>query len=296
VLRTRALIGAILGYAPSEAFPEFDPMRRTHSICIDHREHQGRLTRLLLRDPAWVSSFRHLAMGDYLIDERILVERKTLPDLAASIKDGRLFAQAKRLAKSVCRQLRARSPSATKTDYRSMGTVDSVASVSNRQRTAGVPYDLDACISSAALLIEGRAQDLRESAMTWESMRAALATVSVFIGVPVLRTTTAEESAKLLHSLASQGTTLANGGLPRMGVRPKGKRGLQLHLLQGLPGIGPERAARLLDHFGSVRLVMTADEKELCAVAGIGLSSTRRIVWAAEEPLAVYGGLAGADP
>jgi len=38
-----------------------------------------------------------LPLGDYLIDEVLLIERKTLPDLAAPIKDGRLFGQAHRL-------------------------------------------------------------------------------------------------------------------------------------------------------------------------------------------------------
>jgi len=41
-----------------------------------------------------------LPLGDYLIDEALLIERKTLPDLVTSIKDGRLFRQAHRLAAS----------------------------------------------------------------------------------------------------------------------------------------------------------------------------------------------------
>ena len=69
----------------------------------------------------------------------------------------------------------------------------------------------------------------------------------------------------------------------------KGKRGLQMHLLQGLPGIGPERAARLLDHFGSVRAVMAADAAELRAVPGIGPKCARKIVWSVGEEPAGYG-------
>ncbi len=41
-----------------------------------------------------------LAQGDYLIDDRLLVERKRLPDLVISIKDGRLFSQALRLLRA----------------------------------------------------------------------------------------------------------------------------------------------------------------------------------------------------
>ena len=41
-----------------------------------------------------------LTLGDYLVDNTFLFERKTLPDLAESIKQGRLFSQALRLAES----------------------------------------------------------------------------------------------------------------------------------------------------------------------------------------------------
>lgn len=39
-----------------------------------------------------------MPLGDFEVDERLLFERKTLVDLVASIKDGRLFSQACRMA------------------------------------------------------------------------------------------------------------------------------------------------------------------------------------------------------
>ena len=224
-------------------------MDQPHSLLVDHRESRSELAGRLAADPAWSTAFAQLDIGDYLIDDRILIERKSLVDLAASIKDGRLFRQALRLA-----ALRSRR---------------------------GVARN-------CALLIEGSAADLRNSKMSGASLRAALATVSLFFGIPVLRSTNAAESAKLLESIANQNTTIADGGLPRMGVRPRGKRGLQLHLLQGLPDIGPERGARLLDHFGNVRAVMSADESELRAVPGIGPICARKIVWSVGEESASY--------
>lgn len=41
-----------------------------------------------------------LKLGDYQVDDRLLVERKTLQDFALSVLDGRLFSQAARLAAS----------------------------------------------------------------------------------------------------------------------------------------------------------------------------------------------------
>lgn len=90
------------------------------------------------------------------------------------------------------------------------------------------------------------------------------------------------------ENIAMQNATIANGGLPRMRATEE-ERGLQLHLLQGLPGIGPERAARLLDHFGSVRAVMAADAAELRTVPGVGLTCARKIVWSVGEESARYG-------
>ena len=45
---------------------------------------------------------KRMALGDYAIVGRLLVERKTIRDLAISIKDERLFGQACRLADSLC--------------------------------------------------------------------------------------------------------------------------------------------------------------------------------------------------
>jgi len=69
-----------------------------HSIVIDHREKTSQLADGLSQDQAWSVTFRHLPRGDYLIDSRFLVKRKTLMDLCAAIKDGRLFRQTMRLA------------------------------------------------------------------------------------------------------------------------------------------------------------------------------------------------------
>jgi hypothetical protein len=78
-------------------------------------------------------------------------------------------------------------------------------------------------------------------------------------------------------------------GLARKGKRPWGKLRTQLHILQGLPGIGPERARLLLEVFGSVEAVLTASEEALRSVDGIGTTTVKRICWAIREPESVYG-------
>lgn len=48
-------------------------------------------------------------------------------------------------------------------------------------------------------------------------------------------------------------------------------------MLQGLPGVGPALAHRLLLEFGSVERVVTADEASLLKVRGVGAKTTSRI-------------------
>jgi ERCC4-type nuclease len=44
-----------------------------------------------------------------------------------------------------------------------------------------------------------------------------------------------------------------------------------------LPAVGPERAVRLLERFGSVRAVMTGWADDLAAVNGIGKRTAAKI-------------------
>ena len=76
---------------------------------------------------------------------------------------------------------------------------------------------------------------------------------------------------------------MAMGGVQRHGYRPKTKRKRQLFILQGLPGVGPERAGRLLDRFGSVEVAISASSSELQSVDGIGKSIADKIRWAVND-------------
>ena len=81
-----------------------------------------------------------------------------------------------------------------------------------------------------------------------------------------------------------------DGAVPRAsgGTRPSGKRKRQLYVLQGLPGVGPTRAQRLLAAFGSVEDVMTAPVEDLTEVEGIGSKTAQSVRWAVEEVAVDY--------
>lgn len=129
----------------------------------------------------------------------------------------------------------------------------------------------------AAVILEGTGRDLEGSAMSREAVLGAIVSLTLVFALPVLRSREPAETARLLTYAAQQLRWQASDALPRRGKRPKNKRRAQLHILQGLPGIGPDRASGLLERFGSVRAVMTAAPEALEAVEGIGEKTASRI-------------------
>ena len=69
------------------------------SLLYDHREERSGIPRML-RAAGLDAAAAQLPVGDYVLSDRVIVERKTGADLAASIKDRRLFEQVERLAEA----------------------------------------------------------------------------------------------------------------------------------------------------------------------------------------------------
>ena len=88
--------------------------------------------------------------------------------------------------------------------------------------------------------------------------------------------------------VACQGRMIVSGALPRRGRRTRGKRASQIKLLQGLPNVGPKRAVKLLDYFGTIEQIVTANEHELTRVEGIGAKTAQTIRWLVNEQKQIY--------
>lgn len=142
---------------------------------------------------------------------------------------------------------------------------------------------------SSVMILEGQQADWKKTGIRREALQGALITLTIMIGVPVLHSAHAEESAKLMLQTARQADRVIQGGLSRPGYRPKGKRKRQIFILQGLPGIGPQRADRLLEAFGSIEEIIKADVDELSSVKGIGRSTAEEIRNVVRESRAFYG-------
>ena len=214
------------------------------NIIADDRENKSEVIESLMGIENVKVCIYRLSMGDYQIDTRLIVERKTLKDFAVSIIDGRLFKQMLCLANSK---------------------------------------------SEGVLILEGTVSDMVEIGMTREAMQGALITVSLILGIPILRSKDPSETAKLMVYIGRQIESMAMGGVLRHGYRPKNKQKRQLFILQGLPGVGPERAERLLARFGSVEAAISASSSELQSINSFGKSVADKIRWSVSEQSQPFG-------
>jgi DNA excision repair protein ERCC-4 len=138
------------------------------------------------------------------------------------------------------------------------------------------------------VLLEGTARDLDGCDMRWEAIQGAMITMTLFMGLAVLRSRRPEDTVRTLLYAARQRRAFTGMPLARRERRPRSKAALQAHILQSLPGVGPERATRLLRRFGSVEAALTANTAALADVPGIGPGVARRIRWTVEEAPARY--------
>jgi ERCC4-type nuclease len=203
---------------------------RVHRLDVDAAEGGAALLDLARQSGTFDVCVSTLPVGDYLIDDAVLVERKTHADFATSLADGRLFRQAASLARSPHRPI---------------------------------------------ILIEGprppRMPDVHPHAL-----KGALLSLAMMWRLPVICARDPEDSLRILQFLAQQARR-HQFLLRRYDRKPKRLSSRKLYLLQGLPGIGPALAGRLLLGLGSIERVIAADEATLMGIRGLGPRKAARI-------------------
>lgn len=109
------------------------------------------------------------------------------------------------------------------------------------------------------------------------ALQGAIASLAVMWRLPVLRARDPEDSLRLLRLFAQQVSRAGPQTLKRYDRKPKRVASRKLYVLQGLPGVGPALAHRLLLELGSIERVVTADAATLMQVRGIGPTTAARI-------------------
>ncbi|MCC5788137.1 MAG: hypothetical protein JJT75_00755 [Opitutales bacterium] len=226
-------------------------MNESLRIAIDDRERNQDLLDVLGAMDGLDLECLRLDIGDFRINDAVLIERKTAIDFAASLIDGRLFSQASRLVQSPLRP---------------------------------------------AYIIEGTAEDWKSLKIKRHALQGALISLMLVFDIPVLRSNDPEETARLVVYASQQFfRAQSDGWIPTRQIKAKRRSTQQRRVLQSLPGIGPDRAKRLLEHFGSVRACLSANADELSTLPGFGPAIARKIVDTVEEEKTRYGDATKSD-
>ncbi|KAA9405706.1 DEAD/DEAH box helicase [Haloarcula sp. CBA1131] len=209
---------------------EDDPVE----IVADQRELDSNIARDLSTRDGIETRLETLAVGDYVLSDRVVVERKTVADFMDTLTGG----------------------------DRSM-----FEQVGDATRNYGRPV----------VVIEG--EDLFGARnVHHKAIQGALASLAVDFGASVLRTSDEDETADLLEVIAGREQEVADREVSVHGEKQsKTLPEQQEYVVASIAEVGPVTARTLLEAFGSVEAVMTADKDDLLEVSGIGDVTADRI-------------------
>jgi ERCC4-related helicase/ERCC4-type nuclease len=211
-----------------------DPDGETVEIVADQRELDSHIARDLSTREGIETRLETLEVGDYVLSDRVVVERKSVEDFLDTLVGG---------DRSMFEQVGA----------------------------AARYYARPVVIVEGERLYEAR--NVHPNAI-----RGALASLAVDFGASVMQTTDEEETADLLEVIATREQETDDRTVSVHGE--KGGKTLteqQEYVVGSIAEVGPITARALLEHFGSVEGVMTAEEDDLLEVEGVGAVTAERI-------------------
>ncbi|MGZ7199909.1 MAG: ERCC4 domain-containing protein, partial [Halobacteriota archaeon] len=175
---------------------------------------------------------RTLPVADYIISDRIAIERKTTEDFVSSITGRDLPLQIQQLAENYSHPL---------------------------------------------LLLEGPGLTTERN-IAPKAVKAMMASIAIDLGVPVICSRDAAETACLLFTIAEREQSARKTSPTVHGKKtPKTLRDQQEYVIAMLPSVGRVTARALLQHFGSIQAVFSASKFELMLVPGIGKYTAEKI-------------------
>ncbi|WP_424001666.1 DEAD/DEAH box helicase [Haloarcula salina] len=203
-------------------------------IVADQRELDSTIARDLSTREGIETRLETLAVGDYVLSDRVVVERKTVADFMDTLTGG----------------------------DRSM-----FEQVGDATRHYARPV----------VVIEG--EDLYGARnVHHKAIQGALASLAVDFGASIVRTADEAETADLLEVIAEREQDVSDREVSVHGEKQsKTLAEQQEYVVASIAEVGPVTARTLLEAFGSVEAVMTADREDLLEVSGIGEVTADRI-------------------
>ena len=131
--------------------------------------------------------------------------------------------------------------------------------------------------SRPVLILEGE-DLLTKRNINHNAIFGSLASITVDFGIPILKTKDSSETADLLKIIAQREqkedkkSIAIRGDKIQMSISER-----QQFIIEGLPNVSAVIAKRLLSHFGSIKGILNASEKELLEVKGVGKNIAKDI-------------------
>lgn len=120
------------------------------------------------------------------------------------------------------------------------------------------------------LIVEGVPEDFDRAAVSRLSLQGPLITATLIFGLPILYSSSAAETARLLRIAACQLHRRRARGPERFSSKTGSDRCLRMLMLEAVPDIGPVRAGSLVDGFGTIEAIATASVRDLATTPGVG--------------------------
>ena len=203
------------------------------AIVADQRELDSTIARDLSTREGVQTELETLAVGDYVLSDRVVVERKTVSDFLDTLTGG------------------------DRSMFEQVG-------------------DATRYYARPVVVIEG--DDLYgERNVHHKAIQGALASLAVDFGASILQTADEDETADLLETIARREQEESNREVSVHGEKQsKTLTEQQEYVVTSVAEVGPVTARGMLEHFGSVEAVMTADEDGLQDVEGVGAVTAER--------------------
>lgn len=215
-------------------------------IFLSPTEHD--LQKLIPKPTYRISSLCESNGADIIVPTRkgfIAYQRKTLPDLSSSLKDGRLYRELAQLRSS-------------QTIYQSILILE---------------------YNPQEITIEGQFLNVD---LTKQSLWAILAKVQL-TGTYCLHSRNITDTIELFTSVSkylakNNSEAIRRINRPSSGWGNINNRDYQIYLLQSFPAIGPTTATAIIDFFGTVPIKWTVTAQQLQQVSGIGKKTAERLI------------------
>ena len=203
-------------------------------VVVDQRELDSPIAKELSRREGVRTRLETLQVGDYVLSDRVAVERKSVADFLDTLTGGdrSMFEQVGDLARAYARPV---------------------------------------------VIIEG-ADLYGERNVHPNAIRGALSSLAIDFDASVLRTEDEADTADLLEVIATREQETAERTVSVHGEKSgKTLSEQQEYVVGSVADIGPVTARALLEAFGSVEAVMTAEKEELLEVPGVGEVTADRL-------------------